>query len=121
MSREEDEEEEEEWDRFLMEGRGGGRGGGREGGRRGVSREGRAKLWTSKAREEEEGSECNICMSSITTSSMVTRLPCGREGGREGGREEGGQVKSHLFHAGCVGRWMETHKSCPNCRWPIEG
>jgi hypothetical protein len=41
---------------------------------------------------------CCICLESIATGNMVTRLPC-----------------CHAFHTVCIGRWLGQVASCPLC------
>ena len=47
--------------------------------------------------------ECAICLAPLLVGEMVRRLPaCG-----------------HLFHAGCVDRWLHQHATCPLCRTAV--
>merc|ERR1712159_12384 len=36
------------------------------------------------------------------------------------GQHEACVCSSRIFHHECIGSWLQTHKSCPNCREPIE-
>ncbi|GMJ01799.1 hypothetical protein HRI_003849100 [Hibiscus trionum] len=48
--------------------------------------------------------ECMICMEKLVSSEseVVTCMPC-----------------SHLFHADCIERWLNTCHICPLCRFPM--
>ncbi|KAJ1258090.1 hypothetical protein BS78_10G047100 [Paspalum vaginatum] len=44
--------------------------------------------------------QCTICLGLVRVGEAVRRLPaCG-----------------HLFHAGCVDKWLRAHPTCPLCR-----
>ncbi|OQR74406.1 E3 ubiquitin-protein ligase Arkadia-like, partial [Tropilaelaps mercedesae] len=43
--------------------------------------------------------KCTICLTEYEVSEEVRRLPC-----------------MHLFHQGCIDRWLATDKRCPVCR-----
>ncbi|KAL6606169.1 hypothetical protein ACP70R_041822 [Stipagrostis hirtigluma subsp. patula] len=44
--------------------------------------------------------QCAICLGLVRVGEAVRRLPaCG-----------------HLFHAGCVDKWLHAHATCPLCR-----
>ncbi|KAG8093923.1 hypothetical protein GUJ93_ZPchr0012g18991 [Zizania palustris] len=44
--------------------------------------------------------QCSICISVVDVGESVRRLPsCG-----------------HLFHAGCIDKWLGAHATCPLCR-----
>ena len=54
-----------------------------------------------ETRKEEEHI-CSICQDELgegTSYLDKERLPCG-----------------HLYHKGCISRWLENHNSCPECR-----
>lgn len=42
---------------------------------------------------------CSICLEEFEEGSMVRELPCG-----------------HLFHSGCVDKWLSLNPTCPLCR-----
>ena len=44
-------------------------------------------------------SDCSICLAAIKKETGETKLACG-----------------HLFHIGCIGRWILKNDSCPCCR-----
>lgn len=46
-----------------------------------------------------EVTKCTICLTEYEVSEEVRRLPC-----------------MHLFHQGCIDRWLATDKRCPVCR-----
>ncbi|KAK4791343.1 hypothetical protein SAY86_031756 [Trapa natans] len=49
---------------------------------------------------EEADPECAICMSHVEAGHEIREIQCG-----------------HLFHAGCLDRWLElNHWNCPLCR-----
>jgi hypothetical protein len=44
--------------------------------------------------------QCTICLGLVQVGEAVRRLPaCG-----------------HLFHAGCIDKWLRAHATCPLCR-----
>jgi len=47
----------------------------------------------------QEDKICSICYEDYSIAMRVMRLPCG-----------------HSFHRECLGQWIETHRSCPDCR-----
>ena len=50
-----------------------------------------------------EAEEFTICLTPPRVGEMVCRLPaCG-----------------HLFHAGCIDRWLHQHATCPLCRTAV--
>jgi len=51
------------------------------------------------------GQMCTICQEPMMVGSRVQTLGCSSR---------------HIFHHECIGSWLQTHKSCPNCREPIE-
>ena len=56
-----------------------------------------------ETRKEED--ICSICRDEVgegTSYLDKERLPCG-----------------HLYHKGCISRWLENHNSCPECRASI--
>ncbi|KAK1296372.1 putative E3 ubiquitin-protein ligase RHA2B [Acorus calamus] len=47
--------------------------------------------------------DCRVCLGRFEPESVVDRLTCG-----------------HVFHRGCLERWMEYwHVTCPLCRSPV--
>jgi hypothetical protein len=48
-------------------------------------------------------STCAICYDDVEEGAKDgLTLPCG-----------------HAFHQACVGRWLKTHRDCPNCRFEL--
>lgn len=45
---------------------------------------------------------CTVCCDSITVGSKGMFMPCG-----------------HVYHAGCLTPWLESHNSCPVCRFEL--
>lgn len=44
---------------------------------------------------------CAICTMKIEENSLIYDIPC-----------------KHVFHDGCLGRWLQVRNSCPTCRNP---
>jgi len=61
--------------------------GGREGGREGGGKGGREGGWASDY--SMGAASLSLCSSALALRSLVSILPCWREGGREGGRAGG--------------------------------
>ncbi|XP_052198100.1 E3 ubiquitin-protein ligase MPSR1-like [Diospyros lotus] len=55
--------------------------------------------------EEEEESECAICLAEYEVGGEAKEMPC-----------------KHRFHPGCIEKWLGIHGSCPVCRFmmPVE-
>ncbi|XP_059669944.1 RING-H2 finger protein ATL40-like [Cornus florida] len=54
----------------------------------------------SEGLDHVEAIECSVCLSTIVEKATVRLLPnC-----------------KHLFHADCIGMWLSSHTTCPNCR-----
>ncbi|XP_077147089.1 uncharacterized protein LOC143808388 [Ranitomeya variabilis] len=69
-----------------------------------ISRIGRRKLQianlpTKVVTPQEEVQSCVICMTEYEVGEQVTVLPC-----------------NHIFHKGCVCRWLRSSSLCPLCR-----
>jgi hypothetical protein len=47
--------------------------------------------------------QCSICLD-ISAGDSVTALFCG-----------------HVFHFGCIKRWLSVHEECPLCKQPAFG
>ncbi|KZV54601.1 zinc finger family protein [Dorcoceras hygrometricum] len=56
-------------------------------------------------RVSEPGLECPICLSDYEVNGEVKEMPC-----------------RHIFHSGCIDKWLGIHGSCPVCRYsmPVE-
>merc|ERR1711865_743977 len=52
-------------------------------------------LWTSSCAAQ----SCSVCLEDFKESSLLLTLPCG-----------------HAFHSKCCKKWLENHRTCPNCR-----
>ncbi|KAK9116837.1 hypothetical protein Sjap_015784 [Stephania japonica] len=48
------------------------------------------------------GYGCQICLENMEIGSEVTRMPC-----------------SHVFHWGCIDKWLGTNHVCPLCRYKL--
>lgn len=53
--------------------------------------------------ENQDKTECSICIDDISEGDMALFLPC-----------------KHWFHEQCVVLWLKEHNTCPICRTPIE-
>ncbi|XP_059450813.1 putative RING-H2 finger protein ATL50 [Corylus avellana] len=47
----------------------------------------------------EEASECAICLQDLVVGFEAAKLPC-----------------SHVYHRGCIAKWLDTSNKCPLCR-----
>ena len=45
---------------------------------------------------------CVVCLNSITTNNIVRKIKCG-----------------HSFHIKCIDKWLETHNTCPICKYKL--
>lgn len=52
--------------------------------------------------ESEQDSECVVCLEKFQIGDAATRIPCG-----------------HLFHEGCVKKWLANSNQCPICRYEL--
>ncbi|GJN29603.1 hypothetical protein PR202_gb17844 [Eleusine coracana subsp. coracana] len=56
--------------------------------------------WDRAAATSTGWAQCAICLGLVRAGEAVRRLPaCG-----------------HLFHAGCIEKWVQAHATCPLCR-----
>ena len=46
--------------------------------------------------------ECSICLMEVNEGQDTILLPCG-----------------HMFHDGCVTKWLQIHNTCPLCRFEL--
>ncbi|TYI08675.1 hypothetical protein ES332_A09G016400v1 [Gossypium tomentosum] len=49
---------------------------------------------------EESGKDCCICLEEFEVDEEGRAMPC-----------------KHLFHSGCIEKWLEIHGTCPICRF----
>ncbi|CAN8234784.1 unnamed protein product [Cochlearia groenlandica] len=64
-------------------------------------------LWIERFRfgsrlDQEENTECVICLKDYEKETLVANLPCG-----------------HVFHGDCILKWTEKSTKCPLCRFTI--
>lgn len=41
---------------------------------------------------------CSICIENVNSEKEIRKVKCG-----------------HMFHIGCIDKWTQTNKTCPNC------
>lgn len=46
------------------------------------------------------GNDCSICLDEFKVDEEASEMPC-----------------KHVFHSGCVEKWLQIHGSCPVCRY----
>ncbi|EOY03485.1 RING/U-box superfamily protein [Theobroma cacao] len=49
---------------------------------------------------KESGKDCSICLEEFKVDEEARETPC-----------------KHVFHSGCVEKWLRIHGSCPVCRF----
>jgi len=88
--------------RNSNEGGDGGREGPRKGLRRGLSRNSLAKLRRrdSNAEDVMGANHCAICLAFFQEGETLLCLPC---------------HERHVYHTGCIERWLKKNRSCPLC------
>lgn len=52
--------------------------------------------------EVNNSSSCPVCLDDFVIGEEATRIPC-----------------SHLFHEGCIKKWLELNHQCPVCRYQL--
>ncbi|MED6205399.1 hypothetical protein PIB30_017211 [Stylosanthes scabra] len=58
----------------------------------------------SSLKGSKEGLECTVCLSRFEDSEVLRLLPkC-----------------QHAFHINCIDKWLESHSTCPLCRYRVE-
>lgn len=67
-----------------------------------LSRRIRRDMPDATAEDLASESRCTICYEDMSPGSGTKRLPC-----------------SHCYHTSCLGRWLESHSTCPYCRADI--
>ncbi|KAK8652496.1 hypothetical protein V6N13_126528 [Hibiscus sabdariffa] len=50
----------------------------------------------------EGGGDCSICLEEFKEDEEGSEMPC-----------------EHVFHSGCVEKWLRVNGSCPVCRFPM--
>ncbi|KAJ9559212.1 hypothetical protein OSB04_013826 [Centaurea solstitialis] len=58
----------------------------------------------SSLKGSKEGLECVVCLSRFEDSEVLRLLPKCR----------------HAFHVNCIDQWLESHSSCPLCRYKFD-
>ena len=64
------------------------------------------KTWTLKgfsATETDLEDKCTICYCEFEIKDQLYKTSC-----------------SHKFHTGCLGKWLDRNKTCPQCLSPVE-
>jgi hypothetical protein len=54
-------------------------------------------------KEELCDQDCPVCQDCFTEGEKVVRMPCG-----------------HSFHRPCLQPWMQSHNTCPTCRYELD-
>lgn len=58
----------------------------------------------SSLKGSKEGLECTVCLSTFEDAEILRLLPkC-----------------KHAFHMNCIDTWLESHSTCPLCRYKVE-
>ncbi|KAK7282985.1 hypothetical protein RIF29_12152 [Crotalaria pallida] len=58
----------------------------------------------SSLKGSKEGLECTVCLSKFEDTEILRLLPkC-----------------KHAFHMNCIDKWLESHSTCPLCRYKVE-
>ncbi|PIA31069.1 hypothetical protein AQUCO_05300116v1 [Aquilegia coerulea] len=53
-------------------------------------------------KEDEDGvTSCSVCREDFLMGEEISKMPCS---------------SSHIFHTGCIGKWLEVSNICPLCR-----
>ncbi|KAE8694449.1 putative Ribosomal protein L34e superfamily protein [Hibiscus syriacus] len=53
-----------------------------------------------KIKVKESGRDCSICLEEFGVDEEAREMPC-----------------KHVFHSGCIQKWLQIHGSCPICRF----
>ncbi|KAE8735823.1 putative Ribosomal protein L34e superfamily protein [Hibiscus syriacus] len=53
-----------------------------------------------KIKVRESGRDCSICLEEFEVDGEGREMPC-----------------KHVFHSGCIEKWLQIHGSCPVCRF----
>ena len=49
--------------------------------------------------DDPDAPQCSVCICDFEEGEALRQLPC-----------------MHVYHTGCIDKWMESHSTCPNCR-----
>lgn len=60
------------------------------------------KFRYERSSEDEDNPKCMVCMEEVMSGSYLTRMPC-----------------SHVYHFGCIFRWLHNNHTCPLCRFKL--
>ncbi|GMI67412.1 hypothetical protein HRI_000410500 [Hibiscus trionum] len=73
---------------------------GSEGNNRGRVPASKASIEAMRKMKVERGGDCSICLEEFKADEEGSEMPC-----------------EHVFHSGCVEKWLRMNGSCPVCRF----
>ncbi|PIA32734.1 hypothetical protein AQUCO_04400141v1 [Aquilegia coerulea] len=57
-----------------------------------------------KTEEWKDVTSCSVCCQEFTTGEEIRKMPC---------------FRAHIFHIGCIEKWLTVSHTCPQCRYPM--